>query len=110
MSLGITLGKITGLTYSNVMSNGEEGGAYFCDLDLAAGSPHLEWIRADGKIRVIDKDPEEESFAEIETLPGGGYKVSLGNVSSYHCGFGSEFPAYIILKKSDKACVVKGRE
>ncbi len=107
LSLELTDGRVTGISYSNMTSNGKEGGAYSCELSLSDGSSKSKWVRVGNKIRAVDKEPEEESFAEIEVLPDGNYKVSLEKVSHYHCGFGAEFPSYLILKRSVKKCEIK---
>jgi hypothetical protein len=107
LNLVLTEGKISELLYSNVISNGQEGGAYFCELGLIDGSTNSKWVRFGTQIRVIDKEPEEQSFAEIEILPDGDYKVSFDKVSHYHCGFGAEFPDFVLLKRSGGKCVVK---
>lgn len=109
LTLVLTNNQITGLTYSNVTSNGEEGGDFACELILKDGTPESEWIRSGKKVKVIDKEPGEESFAEIETLANGEYKVVLKAVSAYHCGLGAVFPDFVILKKSTKKCLINGQ-
>jgi hypothetical protein len=107
LSLVQTGGKITELLYSNVFSDGQEGGAYSCELSLVDGSANSKWVRVGTKIRVMDKEAEEQSFAEIEILPDGDYKVSFDRVSHSHCGFGAEFPDSVLLKKTGGKCVVE---
>jgi hypothetical protein len=109
LTLVLTNNQITGLTYSNVTSNGEEGGDFACELILKDGTPESEWIRSGKKIKVIDKEPGEESFAEIETLANGEYKVVLKAVSAYHCGLGTVFPEFVVLKKATKKCLINGQ-
>ena len=95
----LTNNQITGLTYSNVTSNGEEGGDFACELILKDGTPESEWIRSGKKIKVIDKEPGEESFVEIEIPANGEYKVILKSVSAYHCGLGSGLSGICRVKK-----------
>jgi hypothetical protein len=106
LTLVLINNQITGLTYSNVFSNGEEGGAFACELILKDGTPESEWIRSGKKIKVIDKEPGEQSFVEIEIPANGEYKVILHAVSAYHCGLGAVFPEYVVLKKADKKCLI----
>ncbi len=107
LSLQLTDGRVTGISYSNMTSSGQEGGAYSCELSLSDSSSRSKWVRVGNRIRAVDKEPDEESFAEIEVLPDGNYRVSLEKVSRYHCGFGAEFPEYLILKRSAKNCEIK---
>jgi hypothetical protein len=109
LTLVLTSNQITGLTYSNVTSNGEEGGDFACELILKDGTPESEWIRSGKKIKVIDKEPGEESFVEIEIPANGEYKVILKAVSAYHCGLGAVFPEYVVLKKSNRKCLINGQ-
>ncbi|MBA4373399.1 MAG: hypothetical protein C0402_11140 [Thermodesulfovibrio sp.] len=109
LTLIINNGQVSALDYNNSVWSGQEGNAFSCELHLADGKPDSKWVRVGKKVRVIDKEPGEESFAEIEMLFSGRYKVHLGRVSHYHCGAGTEFPAYVIIKKSEKKCSVKNQ-
>jgi hypothetical protein len=109
LTLVLANNLITALTYSNVFSDGEEGGDSACELILKDGTPESEWIRSGKKIKIIDKEPGEESFVEIELTANGDYKVVLNRVSAYHCGFGAAFPESVMLKKSSKKCLVNGQ-
>jgi len=109
LNLILTNNQITALTYSNVFSDGEEGGDFACELILKDGTPESEWIRSGKKIKIVDKEPGEESFVEIELLANSEYKVILNKVSGYHCGFGAVFPESVVLKKSSKKCLINGQ-
>jgi hypothetical protein len=110
LTLVLTNKQITGLTYSNVVSSGEEGGDFACELILKDGTPESQWTRSANKITIIDKEPGENSVVEIETPAAGEYKVVLKAASAYHCGLGAVFPEYVVLKKLNTQCIVKGNQ
>lgn len=108
LTLKIEKGRVTRVIFSNVMSNGQEGGAYFCDLDIGEKSPGWEWERSGKKTRVTNTKSAIDSYAEIELLPDGRIAAHLGTLSPMdHCGFGSEFPDVVILKRGSRKCAVR---
>jgi hypothetical protein len=107
LTLVLINNQISGLTYSNVISKGdEEEGASACEIILKEGSGTSDWNRSGKKITIIDKEVEEKSSVEIELLPNNEYKVNFSEVSKSRCGLGAEFPKIIILKKSSQKCVI----
>lgn len=107
LTLTVVGDRVTGLTYSNAMSNGQEGGTYTCDIDLTDGAPGSKWVRSGATTRIIDTQADE-SYAEVKRKAGGRYEVRLGHLStSEHCGFGAEFPDRVVLTPSSPNCVVR---
>lgn len=105
LTLEIDGGSVIALSYSNTMTSGEEGGAYFCELELT--SSNSQWLRAGNKTRVVENDSERESYTEIELLRDGSFRVNFDNVSTMqHCGFGAEFPNSIVVKRLSAVCSV----
>lgn len=107
LTLTVSDGRVVGLGYENAFGSGEEGGTYTCSFGAHDGDENSKWVRVGNRIRIEDKEPGDESFAEIETLPNGVFRVSLGTLSHYHCGFGAEFPEVIVLTRAKKTCRFK---
>jgi hypothetical protein len=108
LTLEITKGRPSRIAYSNTMSNGQEGGAYTCELEAAEGSADTEWVRAGSRTRVTEPQLESESYFEIEALPHGSYRVNFETISTTaHCGFGAEFPKAIVIKPGIHSCAVE---
>lgn len=107
LTLTVSEGRIVGLAYENAYGSGEEGGTYACSFGATDGGKDSKWIRVGHRTRVEDKEPGDESFAEIEALPNGVYAVSLATLSRYHCGFGAEFPERIVVRRSSRTCLLE---
>jgi hypothetical protein len=108
LSLEITGDKVVGLDYSGVMSNGQEGGAYFCEINAAEKNKDSKWVRKGNNTLVTGFKGDDESNLEIVVQPNGDYKVSFESMKTIpYCGFGAEFPQYVVLQKGRKTCIVK---
>ncbi len=108
LSLEIIDDKVVGLDYSGVMSNGQEGGAYFCEINAAEKNKDSKWARNGKNTLVTGFKGDDESNLEIVVLPNGDYKVNFESMKTMpYCGFGAEFPQHIVLRKGRKSCIVK---
>lgn len=98
--------KIQNFSYSGVMSSGEEGGAYFCDLAVALGDKKSNW-ETEGKKTTITIHPNrDENPSTIEIIRDGKMATIEFNIEpTKYCGFGAEFPSKMI-KTSSGRCKV----
>ena len=95
--------KIQNFSYSGVMTSGEEGGAYFCDLAVALGDKKSNW-EIDGKKTTITILPRrDENPSTIEIMRDGKMATIEFNIEpTKYCGFGAEFPSKMIKKNGGR--------
>lgn len=104
VELGIAQGKILNLAVYSFIASGEEGGGYLCGIDTSENGQSIKWSTLNNKTILIIS----ESTIEIEQV-GRGYKINLEGASREGCGFGAEWPEYVVIEPGNAVCQVKNR-
>lgn len=102
VELGIAQGKIKKLVVYSFISSGEEGGGYLCGIDTSDKGQIVKWSTLNKKT-ILNTS---ESIIEIEPISTG-YKINLEGASREGCGFGAEWPEYVVIQLGDPTCQVK---
>jgi hypothetical protein len=106
--LEIIAGKIEKLVVYSFVSSGQEGGGYVCGIDTSEKDIKLGWSTNDKKT-ILEVSYDDSSLAksviEIEPIRNT-YKINLERASHEACGFGAEWPQYIVIEKGNKKCRV----
>ena len=102
VKLGIAQGKINKLAVSSFITSGEEGGAYMCNINTSDKEQTVKWSTLN-KNSVLNIS---ESVIEIEPM-GRAYKIHLGGASRENCGFGAEWPEYVVIEPGNPTCQIK---
>ena len=102
VELEIVQEKINKLVVYSLISSGEEGGGYLCGIDTSDKGQTVEWSEV-GKNTILSVD---QSIIEIEHF-GQTYKIKLENASREACGFGAEWPEYVIIEPGNSKCRIK---
>lgn len=103
-------GKIVALDMSSYATNGQVGGAYFCDFDTAnilqsEPKSKIEFSEVGSMTTMRVKSLDEESVAHIKKI-NDTYVIKPRGISRDYCGSGAEWPASITLKAGIKNCNV----
>lgn len=100
--LEVTNGKLTKLIVSSFNASGKEGGGYSCAIDTSGKGQVVKWSTRSQKTTLeVDK-----SVIEIEAV-GVAYKINLEDAARDSCGFGAEWPEYVVLTPGNPKCLVK---
>lgn len=106
--LEIIAGKIKKLVVYSFISSGQEGGGYICGIDTSEKHLKLGWS-TNNKKTILEVSRDDSSLAksviEIEPIKNA-YKINLEEASREACGFGAEWPEYIVIEKGNKKCRV----
>lgn len=102
LKLGIARGKINKLVVYSLISSGEAGSGYLCGIDTSEQGQDAKWSTRNRKT-ILDMSG---SVIEIEPI-GLAYKVNLENASRDGCGFGAEWPLYLVIEPGNSRCRVK---
>jgi hypothetical protein len=103
-------GKIVALDISSYATNGQVGGAYFCNFDTAnifqsEPKSKIKFSKVGSVTTMRMKSVDEESVAHIKKI-NDTYVIEPKGISRDYCGFGAEWPASITLKAGIKNCNV----
>jgi hypothetical protein len=102
VELGIAQGKINKLVVYSSIASGEEGGGYLCGIDTSDKEQTVKWSTLNNKT-ILNIS---ESIIEIEPI-GRGYKINLEDASREGCGFGAEWPEYVVIEPGNSKCQIK---
>lgn len=102
IQLGVASGKINKLVVYSFIASGEEGGGYLCGIDTSDKEQPVKWSIFNKKT-ILNIS---ESIIEIEPI-GRGYKINLENASREGCGFGAEWPEYVVIEPGNSKCRIK---
>lgn len=102
VQLRVTNGTINKLVVYSFISSGEEGGGYLCGIDTSDKEQIVKWSTLNKKTTLNIS----ESVIQIEPI-GSGYKINLEGASREGCGFGAEWPEYVVIHSGDSTCQVK---
>ena len=102
VQLGIAQGKINKLAVYSFIASGEEGGGYLCGIDTSDKEQPVKWSTLNQKT-ILNIS---ESIIEIEPI-GRAYKINLENASREGCGFGAEWPEYVVIEPGNSKCRIK---
>jgi len=108
VKLTIVNGKIEKLVVYSFVASGKEGGGYVCGIDTSENDLKLEWSTTNKKTILevaYDDSSLAKSVIEIEPI-GNTYKINLERASHEACGFGAEWPLYVVIEKGNQKCRV----
>ena len=105
-SLSYRNGRLARVDLSTSVSNGEEGGAYACSFAATTTDKGVDWSR-EGGVDVLDssRDAGAPSFVAVATRPRLAV-VASRHLARYYCGFGAEWPEYVIVPRQGGKCIV----
>jgi hypothetical protein len=115
MKLQLDQDRVIAISYSNFISNGEEGGAYFCSFEATPTDKKSVWTQNKDTqtVHLLEDaegssgpDEEQGSIFEISKLKTG-YLLNFVRMSRWYCGFGAEYPSSVRIEKGKKECVVE---
>ena len=102
IELGVTRGEINKLIIDTFIASGEEGGGYMCSIDTSDKEQAVKWSILNNKT-ILNIS---ESIIQIERI-GKMYKISLDGASREGCGFGAEWPEYVVIEPGNSKCRIK---
>jgi len=105
LELTVEGGEVTAISYHNAIASGEEGGGYICAFDASACDGNSTWTRKKHQTFVELKGDRKSTFEIRKSKKG--FMILFPEMSLEYCGFGAEFPEYILLDKGSKKCRVK---
>jgi hypothetical protein len=105
LELTLEHGRVTGLVYSGFYSNGEEGGAYPCNLDTNDIEFPLGWTQKKEITILTILETDRTDVLEIEKKDNG-FEIRFVDMGRYYCGFGAEFPAAVTIERNNTECRV----
>jgi hypothetical protein len=98
-------GEVTGISYHNAIASGKEGGGYLCAFDASAAGGNSTWTRKGHRVIVELKDGKNSTFEIRKSKKG--FMLLFLEMSLEYCGFGAEFPEYVLIDRGKKKCRVK---
>jgi hypothetical protein len=105
-TLEYSQGKLRSLSLFAAISDGEEGGAYICSLDIDHKKAGVVWKHSGSK-DLIDNSEEAGNTSRVTVETGkDGAEIFPAELSHDYCGAGMEWPRSIVVPRRGHDCIV----
>lgn len=102
IELGVVDGKINKLVVYSLVSSGNAAGGYMCGIDTTSKQQVVKWSVRDKKT-VLKVDDSTIVIEQVNSA----YRINLEDASREACGFGAEWPEYLVIRPGNPTCWVK---